>query len=91
MVHKTGGTFFAMAIDQCYKQMNAIIKGSGGVAGLTNNPPTPRRRMVAGPEVAIMIAEFENGTIRPHQKDSEHHHHEHHPGVQETFVNDVRL
>ena len=41
------------------------------------------------PEVARMIAEFENDTTRSYQKDSEHHHHEQHPGVKATFVNDV--
>ena len=46
--------------------------------------------MVAGPEVARIIAELEDDTTRSHQKDSAHHHHEQHPGVQATFVNDVR-
>ena len=38
-----------------------------------------------------MIAEFEDDNTRSHQKDSEHHHHEQHPGVQATFIKDVRL
>ena len=41
-----------------------MIKGSGGVVGLTDNLPALRRWMVAGPEVAWMIAEFEDDTTR---------------------------
>ena len=82
--------FCDMAIDQYQEQNNAIIKGSGGVLGLADNPPALRRWMVAGPEVARMIAELEDDNTRSHQKDSEHHHHEQHPGVQATFIKDVR-
>ena len=43
--------------------------------------------MVAGSEVARMIAD---DNTRSHQKDSSHHHHEQHPGVQATFIKDFR-
>ena len=77
--HTADNKFSAMAIDQCHEQENAIIKRSSGAVGLTDYPPTLRRWMVAGPEVARMIAEFEDDTTRSYQKDNEHHHHEHHP------------
>ena len=64
MVHKTDNTFSAMAIDQCQEQKNAIIKRSGGAVGLTYNQPALRRWMVAGPEVARLIAELEDDTAR---------------------------
>ena len=51
-----------MAIDQFHKQKNAIIKGSGGAVGLTNNLSALRRWMLAGPEVASVIAESEDDT-----------------------------
>ena len=51
VVHKTDNTFSAMAIDQCHEQNDAIIKGSGGAVGLTDNPLALRRWMVAGPEI----------------------------------------
>ena len=57
-----------MAIDQCHEQNNAIIKGSGGAVGLTDNPPALRRWMVAGPEVARMTAEFKDDSTSSHQK-----------------------
>ena len=40
-VYKTSNKFSAMAIGQCHKQNNAVIKESGGAVGLTNNPDTP--------------------------------------------------
>ena len=46
--------------------------------------------MRVSPEVARMIAEFEDDNTSSHQKDSSHHHHEQHPGVQATFIKDVR-
>ena len=69
---------FIVHNDQCHGQKNAIIKGSGGAVGLTDNPPAIRRWIVAGPELARMIAELEDDTTRSHQKDSVHHHLEQH-------------
>ena len=37
-----------------------MVKGSGGAIGLTGNPGALRRWMVAGPEIATMITEFED-------------------------------
>ena len=47
MIHKTDNKFSAMAIDQYHDQKNAIIKGSGGAVGLTDNP-TARRALDGG-------------------------------------------
>ena len=38
VIYKTSNKFFAMATDQCHKQNNALVKGSGGAIGLTGNP-----------------------------------------------------
>ena len=59
VVHKTTNNFSAIAIDQCHEQNNAMVKGSGGAIGLTGNPGALRRWMVAGPEIARIITEFE--------------------------------
>ena len=80
-MHKTDNKCPAMAIEQCHEQTNAIIK-------VFVNPPA--LRMVSSREVAMMIAKCELDTTRSHQRESEHHHNEQHPGVQEAFVNDVR-
>ena len=69
-----------MAIDQCHEQNNAAIKESGAAIGLMTDPRALRRWMVAGPEVARMVTEFE--TLQAHGQSTEHCHHEQHPGVQ---------
>ena len=51
--------FLAMHIDQTHKQNNAIVKGSGGAVGLTQNPSAFRKWLLAGPEQAQLIQEFE--------------------------------
>ena len=56
---KTNRAFSAIAIDQAHEQNNACIKSDGGAIGLTDNPSALRRWMVAGPQVATLIAEFE--------------------------------
>ena len=43
VIYKTSNTFSAMAIDKCHKQNNALVKGSGGAIGLTENPGALRR------------------------------------------------
>lgn len=87
-VHKTSNKFSAMAIDQCHEQNNAIVKESGGAIGLMTNPGALRRWMVAGPEVARMVTEFE--TLQAHNHINDHRHHEQHPRVQTTFLKDVK-
>ncbi|XP_061580540.1 uncharacterized protein LOC133446517 [Cololabis saira] len=85
VVHKTMHKFSAMAIDQCHEQNNALIKGSGGAVGLTENPGALHRWMVAGPEIARMTTDFENDSTP-----GENRHHEQKPAVQEAFRKQVR-
>ena len=37
VVGKSNHVFSAIAIDQCHEQLNATIKGDGGVIGITRN------------------------------------------------------
>ena len=74
VVHKTCNNFSAMAIDQCHEQNNAVIKESGGAIGLMTDPGALRRWMVAGPEVARMVTEFE--ALQAHGRITDHRHHE---------------
>ena len=66
VVHQTSNKVSAMSVDQCHEQNNAVVKGSGGVIGLTRNPEALRRWMVAGPETARITTEFEGQAIRGH-------------------------
>ena len=80
-VNKTGNKFSAMALDQCHEQNNATVKESGGAIGLLTNPSALRRWMMAGPEIARMVSEFEETP-----EASQYLHHEQHQRVQETFL-----
>jgi len=42
------------------EQNNKLVKGSGGAVGLTENPKAFKRWMVAGPEQARLLIEFED-------------------------------
>ena len=84
-LNKTGNKFSAMALDQCHELNNATVKESGGAIGLLTNPSALRRWMVAGPEIARMVSEFET---KPEA--GEHLHHEQCRGVQETFLKEVK-
>ena len=77
--------FSSIAIDQAHEQMNACIKGDGGAVGLTDNPSALLRWMVAGPEVARLIQEFEIGS----KKSDSTHHHDQTRSVQVSFIKDV--
>ena len=48
-----------MPIDQCHEQNTETAKGTGGAVGLTENPSTFRKWMIAGPEQARFLKEFE--------------------------------
>ena len=72
VVQKTSRCFSAIPLDQTHKQENAKVKGKGGVIGLTENSVALQRWMVAGPQMARLITEFES-TFLP---DLNYRHHE---------------
>ena len=61
-MHKSTNPFSAIALDQAHEQENAVVKGEKGAVGLAGNPAALRRWMIAGPEVARVIKEFETST-----------------------------
>ncbi len=65
------------------------MKGDGGAVGLTENPSALRRWMVAGPEIARLVTEFENAAgIGQETQNSLHH--EQTKSVQSTFKKEVK-
>jgi len=78
-----------MPIDQAHEQNNAAIKGDGGAVGLTDNPSALQRWMVAGPEVARLIREFQNETDSFNKPPNTRHHNQS-ASVQSAFVKDVQ-
>ncbi|KAG1672961.1 hypothetical protein GQR58_015733 [Nymphon striatum] len=89
MVQKTKKIFSSIAIDQAHEQNNACIKGDGGAVGLTDNPAALRRWMIAGPEVARVIEEFQHRNQHSGREDSIRHH-DQTTSVQASFTIDVR-
>ena len=75
-VQKTQRVFSSIPIDQAHEQNNACIKGDGGAVGLTDNPRALRRWMVAGPEVARVIEEFQDGNQHWRRQTADTHHHD---------------
>lgn len=91
IVKKSSNAFSAIAIDQAHEQNNALVKGDGGAVGLTESPEALRRWMVAGPEIARMVTEFEasfSGIEDETQRIGKHH--ETSKGLQSKFAKEVQ-
>ena len=73
-VTKTSHAFSAISLDQAHEQNNALVKGEGGAVGLTESPSALLRWMVAGPEIARVVQEFQDGVhIKQDNRDIDHH------------------
>ena len=91
VVHKTKRPFSTIAIDHAHKQHNKIVKGDGGAVGLLQNPRALLRWMVAGPELARAIEEFEINCLNHCSGNIDTSNLKHHEDtVLVTFAKDVR-
>ena len=86
---KTHHSFSSMAIDQAHEQNNAYVKGDGGTVGLTASMSQLTRWMVAGPEVARVISEFEISVETIKQTQSQGPDVKHHEQVRSVLVHIV--
>ena len=86
VVFKTTNRFSAIPIDQAHENNNDIVKGSGGAVGLTENPSAFRKWMLAGPEQARMLKEFEASLSEGSEM---HYHHEEGLSTQQSFRGQV--
>ena len=82
VVHKTKRLFSSIALDHAHEQVSAIVKGKGGAVGLTETPTALRRWMVAGPELAQMVEEFEDVISTSESQN----HYENKPAIQSAFA-----
>ena len=57
-VQKTKRLFLSLTLDHTHEQVNAVVKGGRGAAGLSENPTALRRWMVPSSELALMVEEF---------------------------------
>lgn len=81
---KSKKSFSKLALDQMHEQLIAVLKGDGGIIGITENAHALRRLLVSGPEFSRMIQEFESCS---HEED--HSHHEQYREFQEKFKTNV--
>jgi len=82
VTQKISHKFSMMAHNQIHEQLNALVKGDGGIIGITENESALRRWMIAGPDMAriVSIKQF---------KDPKSSHHEQTPNTQSRFVKNV--
>ena len=71
VVQKTA-RFSSIPIDQAHEQNNEL-KGPGGAVGLTENPQALKKWMIAGPEQACPLNEFEQEYTAISEDDYHHH------------------
>ena len=88
VTQKTEHKFSSMAHDQVHEQMNAVLKGDGGIIGITENEAALTRWMVAGPETTRLQMEYEDKYSK--KKKDTGRHHEQIPSVQKTFLSHVQ-
>ena len=88
MTQKTSHKFSGLALDQIHEQLNAMVKGDGGVLGITENEAALHRWMVAGPELARILNDYD-AKHSAKRKESDQHH-EQIPSIQKAFAADVK-
>ena len=88
-VKKTTQPFSRISLDQAHEQMNASIKGDAGAVGLTENTTALRRWMVAGPEIARMVEDFEKYAGLSDSPIESGRHHDQVKSIQATFGKEV--
>ena len=76
VIRKATNRFSTIPIDQAHEQNNEVVKGSGGAVGLTENPSAFRKWMVAGPEQARLLKEFEADYFSRQRHSQYDYHHE---------------
>ena len=89
VIKKTSNKFFALAHDLVHEQLNAMVKGDGDAIGLTENEAALTRWIVAGPETARMLQEYDEKYSKA--KVDPQRHHEQTPSVQKRFASHVNI
>ena len=90
VISKTSNKFSSIPIDQAHEQNNADVKGAGGAIGLTENPVVFRRWVVAGPEMARSLHEFESQIKDDRGTEQENEHHKQGLATQKAFQSNVK-
>lgn len=88
VLQKSHHKFSSLAQDQVHEQLNPMVKGDGGAIGLTENEAVLKRWMVAGPEVARLLTEYEDKHSAKQEPSDRHH--EQIPSIQKKFFKNVK-
>lgn len=86
---KTQNLYSCMPLDQAHERNNKLVKDSGGAVGLTENSNAFRCWIVAGPEQARLLKEFESQLSSYSDEEESLHHHVQSPSVRELFKKHV--
>ena len=84
VVQKSRYVFSTMAIDQAHEQMDNLLKGDGGLIGITDNPSILIKKINAGPKFSRIVDDFENPPLAKGT-----HHHDQEPSIQAQFASHV--
>ncbi len=88
VTQKTSNRFSCLAHDHIHEQFNAVMKGDGGIVGITENEAALHRWMTSGPEIARLIKEYQS-RYQKDSKQTESVHHEQTTSIQKRFAKDV--
>ena len=73
VVLKTTHRFSSAQLDQTPEQNNDLVKRYGSAVGLTENPSTVKKWMIAGPEQARLLKVFDQEYISEYGNKQQHH------------------
>ena len=87
MTYRTSRDYHLTPI-QIDEQLNAVVKGDGGIIGISENEDSLKRWITAGPEISDMLIAFKTKFER--KKGVSNKHHEQIPSTQHHFALDVK-
>ena len=86
VTQKSTRKFSTTAHDQIHEQLNAVVKGDGGILGITEDEQALRRWMIGCPEISRMLNDYDE----THQRNNETTDHKQIASVQANSRNDVK-
>ena len=89
VVNRSTRRFSSIAVDQGHEQLNKMLKGTGGVIGLTHDPESHIKWSLYGPILNRIITEFEDDSGKTNEHDSDVFHHDEGRKRQYDFSVDV--
>ncbi|XP_048003917.1 uncharacterized protein LOC125240114 [Leguminivora glycinivorella] len=70
VARKTNKPFSGIALDQAHEQMNAVLKGDGGMIGITESPDFLQKWLLAWPVLVEMVDTYENDVMQKEINDA---------------------